>query len=67
MNWTETTEKLKTMSIGFFFGAVLVLINKENIKIQGIIIFVAAAFMLIGIFSNELIKRKNRCKKIESK
>lgn len=65
MNWPETTEKLRTISTGFFFGAVLVLINKENIKIQGIIISVAAVFMLIGIFSNELIKRRNRQKEIK--
>ena len=64
MNRAELIEKLRTISIGFFFGSVLVSINKENIKIQGIIISVAAAFMLIGIFSYEIIKRKNRKKDI---
>ncbi len=63
MDWTKITEKIRTISAGFFFGAVLVFINKENIEIQGIIISLAAASMLIGIFSNEIIKRKAKTKK----
>jgi hypothetical protein len=62
MNWAKITEKMRIISIGFFFGAVLIFINKENVEIQGIIISIAAASMLIGIFTNEIVKRKAKIK-----
>ena len=59
MDWVVASRTIRIMFTGFFFGAVLVFINRQDINIQGIIVSIDAVLMLIATFLDEILKRRS--------